>query len=47
MFKQSFTAMAVSMVALLALSACNTTEGIGRDLESVGNEIAEEAEDNS
>lgn len=29
--------------ALLLLAACNTIEGIGQDLESVGETVAEEA----
>ena len=29
--------------ALLALSGCNTIEGIGQDLESVGETVADEA----
>jgi predicted small secreted protein len=34
----------LSVIGLLALlAACNTIEGIGQDLESVGETVAEEA----
>ena len=32
-------------IALLALSACNTMEGFGQDMENAGEEIEEEAEE--
>ena len=33
-----------ALVALLALTACNTIEGVGRDLTSAGDTIAGAAE---
>ncbi len=36
---------ALGLLGLLALGACNTAEGIGKDLESVGETISEEAGD--
>lgn len=35
----------VSLMALLATSACNTIHGAGEDIESVGDTIADEAKD--
>ena len=35
--------MILLSVAVLALSACNTVEGLGRDLKSAGNAIEREA----
>ncbi|RDD62900.1 entericidin, EcnA/B family [Ferruginivarius sediminum] len=40
--------LALLMTALLAagsLAACNTAEGIGKDLESAGQALQEDAED--
>ncbi|WCL55733.1 MULTISPECIES: entericidin A/B family lipoprotein [Kordiimonadales] len=31
------------LVALFAISACNTIEGVGEDLESVGKTVSREA----
>jgi predicted small secreted protein len=31
------------LIGLLGLSACNTMEGLGRDMEKAGQEIEEEA----
>jgi predicted small secreted protein len=31
------------LTGLLGLAACNTMEGLGRDMEQAGQEIAEEA----
>lgn len=33
---RKFATVAVIATALLALSACNTVKGVGRDIESVG-----------
>jgi entericidin B len=33
------------LLALLAVSACETVEGAGRDLETVGEVITEESQD--
>ena len=35
----------VSVAGLTLLSACNTVEGVGRDLERAGNAIQDEADD--
>ena len=35
----------VSAAALTMLSACNTVEGVGRDLERAGDAIQDEADD--
>lgn len=43
MFKSTKILMALS--ALLLLAACNTIEGVGRDVESVGDAVADEARD--
>ena len=37
-------AMFVLIASLFAVSACNTIEGVGRDVESVGDTVADEAE---
>jgi predicted small secreted protein len=37
--------IAVVIVALLGLSACNTMEGFGRDVESGGEAISDTADD--
>ena len=37
------TAFAVLAIGL-TVTACNTVEGVGRDVESVGETVAEEAE---
>lgn len=34
-----------AVLAALALAGCNTAEGFGRDLESTGKAIEDEAED--
>jgi predicted small secreted protein len=33
------------MLATLALSACNTTRGVGRDIEATGDAIEDEADE--
>jgi predicted small secreted protein len=33
------------LIALLGLSACNTMEGLGQDMEQAGQEIEEEAQE--
>lgn len=47
--KQSLVARFLALLALVsvitALSACNTSRGIGEDLETAGEEIQEEATD--
>jgi predicted small secreted protein len=49
MVTNKFAPMLVALLVLagggIALSACNTTEGFGEDLESAGEAINEEAED--
>lgn len=35
----------ISIFGLLAVAGCNTTEGFGRDVESAGQAIEEEAEE--
>lgn len=35
----------MSLLALMALSACETFEGAGRDLENAGEAITEEAQE--
>jgi predicted small secreted protein len=35
----------VLVASLFAVSACNTIHGVGRDVESVGDTIADEAKD--
>jgi entericidin B len=35
----------LSAAALTMLSACNTVEGVGRDVERAGNAIQDEADD--
>jgi predicted small secreted protein len=37
-------AIIILFTALLALAGCNTTAGIGRDVESVGDAIEDSAE---
>lgn len=36
-----------ALTALMALAACETTEGFGRDVENLGDNIEEAAEDAS
>jgi predicted small secreted protein len=46
MRKKCTSAIALMLSALvLSLSACNTTAGIGRDIESTGNALENAAED--
>ncbi|MFP3384901.1 entericidin A/B family lipoprotein [Tritonibacter scottomollicae] len=35
----------LSMVAVIGLAACETTEGLGRDVSNLGNEIETEAQE--
>lgn len=35
----------IALVALLTLAACETMEGVGRDLKSTGEAITEEAQE--
>ncbi len=47
-WKKRFSLLAVTVFAAclpLSLSACNTTEGIGRDIEAAGDAIGDAAED--
>lgn len=44
MLNQPFVLLAV-LLSALALSACNTAEGFGEDVEKVGESIQEEASD--
>jgi predicted small secreted protein len=37
---------AILVLPLVMLGACNTTEGVGRDMESAGKEIAKTADEN-
>lgn len=39
--------MALSYAAVFGLSGCNTIQGAGEDIEAAGQEISEEAEENS
>jgi predicted small secreted protein len=39
-----FLAALLSLTSLLALTGCNTIEGMGEDMESAGEEIDEAAE---
>jgi len=44
MTRQKFAARTILLAALLGtLAACNTTAGIGRDIESVGSTIEDAA----
>jgi len=36
---------ALTLVGALAVSACNTVEGVGRDVASAGNTVARTADD--
>ena len=36
---------AVAVAALLVLGACNTVEGVGRDVSSAGDTVAKTADD--
>lgn len=37
---------ATLLLPMLVLGACNTTEGVGKDMESAGKEIAKTADEN-
>ncbi|WP_417449794.1 entericidin A/B family lipoprotein [Kordiimonas sp.] len=39
------TSVIFLIASLFAISACNTIEGVGRDVESVGDTVADEAKD--
>lgn len=39
-------ALGLCLLASLAVSACNTTEGFGRDMQAAGNTIKDAARDN-
>jgi predicted small secreted protein len=39
--------LAMILLALLGLAACNTTKGIGKDVEATGEKIQETAQDAS
>jgi len=43
---KQFSAVAVALFGLGALSACHTIEGAGQDIEAAGDKIEETAEDN-
>jgi predicted small secreted protein len=45
MKRASFLVPLMSAAALTMLCACNTVEGVGRDLERAGDAIQDEAED--
>ena len=36
---------ALALIALLALAACNTMQGAGRDVSAAGNALTDEAQD--
>jgi predicted small secreted protein len=36
---------ALALLALLALSACNTMQGAGKDVSAAGNALTDEAQD--
>ena len=38
-----FGAAAVSTLCTMTMTACRTTEGVGEDIEEVGDEISDEA----
>ncbi|WP_299845914.1 entericidin A/B family lipoprotein [uncultured Roseovarius sp.] len=40
-----FKTISLSLVAVLGLTACETIEGAGRDIESAGEAISEAAEE--
>lgn len=45
---RNFTIVAlagIAAAAMIVLSGCNTTEGVGKDLESAGDAIADTARD--
>lgn len=41
--KPNFKLMGLVVAATLSLAACNTIEGAGKDIESVGEEVEEAA----
>jgi len=42
-----FVFLLLALGAVLVLSACNTVEGVGRDIEATGDAVADTAEDAS
>lgn len=38
--------LASALILLLALAGCNTTEGVGEDLQSAGKEVEKAADEN-
>lgn len=47
MSKSSILSLLVLILMSLSVTACNTVEGAGRDIEAAGEEIQEEAADAS
>ena len=41
--KTNASLLLAALVATFALSACNTVEGVGKDVEAAGAEVSEEA----
>lgn len=43
---RKISVLVASICCCMVLSACNTTEGVGRDVESLGKGVKETAQDN-
>lgn len=43
--RKSFLTVLLALTALIGISACNTIEGAGKDIEAGGNKIEESAKD--
>ena len=44
-FSTKWISIGLLIAAMAALSACNTVEGLGRDVESAGEAVSDTAED--
>ena len=45
-FRSLISALVATGIAASALSACNTVEGLGKDVKSAGKKVEEVAKDN-
>ncbi len=45
MIKRSMAALLLAMFCVGALGACNTTKGLGQDVQKVGEKVEDKAED--
>jgi predicted small secreted protein len=44
LFKVAFLAIVLAMPTIVSLTACNTTEGFGQDVQDAGSDLKHEAQ---